>query len=138
MKKILLLFLLFPIWLLAQTKTTQGTQIVAAVKVQKNEITTIYALATIKKDNGILKSCEECTYFLGELTGKYVEKGNALFPKDGATITVFKEHELFKKKARFPDKGFTANNSVMLGNTKATVLENKNGELILKTKNNEK
>ncbi|WP_350293319.1 hypothetical protein [uncultured Croceitalea sp.] len=138
MKKTLVVLLLLPLSMFAQTKTTQGTQIVAAVNAKKNEIVALYALSDIKKDKKPLQNCADCTFFLGELKGAYEQLGLSLSPKEGATLKVFTEQEVFAVKTQFPEKGFQAKKEVVLGTTKATVIENKKGELILKTKNNEK
>ncbi len=137
MKKILVVLLLFPLGMFAQTKTTQELQIVVALNAEKNEIDALYALTTIKKDQKALQKCPGCKHFLGTLAGDYEQMGMNIVPKAGSTITVFKEQEIFAEKTMFPPNGFKTKKEVVLGKTKATVIENKKGELILKTKHNE-
>ncbi len=123
--------------LLAQTKTTQETQIVIAVKLTKNEIYALYPLTTIKKNQMVLQDCMDCSYFLGLLSGTYKQKGIRIKPSEGTTITVFKDQEVFTKKKQFPEDGFKIKNEVTLGGSKAIIIANKKGELILKAKNDE-
>lgn len=137
MKKVLPILLLVPFFLFGQRKATRGVQIVVAVNTKKQEITTLYSLPTIKKSKEELKNCAECSYFLGELEGDYKQHGIELSPMAGATITVFKDQEVFAKKVTFPLERFKSTNEINLAKTKATVVENKKGELILKTTNNE-
>ena len=136
MKRILIVLLLLPLLSWAQTKTTQGAQIVVGVKQHKNEITAIYALSAIKKDKKHLQ-CGNCSYYLGELKGAYEQQGAILTPEEGATITVFTEQEVFTEKKQFSEKGFETKKEVVLGKARATVVENKKGTLILKTKHDE-
>ncbi len=137
MKKFLLILFLFPWILIGQTKTTKGVQIVVAVNSEKQEIAALYMLSTIKKDKRALEDCANCSYFLGELIGEYQQLGVELNPRVGATVTVFKEQEVFAEKTTFPTDRFQSKNEVIMAKTKATVVENKKGELVLKTKNNE-
>lgn len=137
MKKTLVVLLLFTLGLFAQTKTTQEAQIVVAVNTEKNEIVALYPLVEIKKGQDKLQRCAACTNFLGVLSGAYEQKGMTLYPKEGAIIKVFKDQEVYTEQTKFPNTGFKPKNDVVLGKTKATVVENKKGELILKTKKNE-
>ena len=137
MKKILFVLLLLPLGIIAQTKTTQKTQIVVALHTEKNQVDALYTLASIKKDQKLLQSCDRCKHFLGELSGTYEEQGMVLIPKAGATIIVFKEQEVFAEKKQFPANGFKTKDEIILGKTKAIIIENKKGELILKTNDDE-
>ena len=137
MKKIFVVLLLFPLVLLAQTKTTQETQIVIAVKLTKNEIYALYPLTAIKKNKKGLQGCMGCSYFLGLLSGAYEQKGMQIEPSEGTTITVFKDQEVFTEKKQFPEDDFKIKNEVTLGGSKAIIIANKKGELILKAKNDE-
>mgnify|MGYP001794626724 CR=1 FL=1 len=130
----LVALLLFSLGTLAQTRTTQGTQIIVALEAKKNEILALYPLATIKKDKKALQKCSSCTYYLGELKGSYDQNGIRLRPKAEATITIFTEQEVFAEQVVFPEKEFQAKKEVVLGTAKATVVANKKGELILKAK----
>lgn len=130
----LIVLLLFSLGVLAQTKTTKGTPIVAAFKVESNEIVALYPLAAIKKNKKVLQKCSNCTFYLGQLEGSYDQNGMELKPKAETTITIFTEQEVLTEKTLFPEKGFQTKKEVVLGTTKATVIDNKKGELILKTK----
>ena len=137
MMRLIAIALLLPLGIMAQTKTTQETQIVVAVDTQKNEIDALYPLAYIKEDSKALESCATCKHFLGTLSGAFELNQSALSPMAGATIKVFKEQEVFSGESKFPDLGLATKKEVVLGNGKAKIVENKKGELILKTKNNE-
>ena len=130
----LVALLLFSLGTLAQTRTTKGTQIVVVLKVEKTEILALYPLSAIKKDKGALQKCSNCTYYLGELKGSYDQSGLQLTPKAEATITVFTEQEVFAEQVVFPENEFQTKKEVVLGTTKATVIDHKKGALILKTK----
>ncbi len=133
-KQLLVVFLLFSLKVLAQTRTTKGTQIIVALEAKKNEIFALYPFSAIKKDKKTLQKCSNCTYYLGELKGSYDQHGLQLRPKAETTITVFTEQEVFADRGIFPEKGFQTKKEVVLGATKAIVIDYKKGELILKTK----
>ncbi len=137
MKALIFILLLLPFCGNAQTKTAQEAKIVVAVNKGDNTIDALFFLADVKKDQGLLEKYPDTKSFLGALTGPYEKQNHVVLPKAGATIKIFKDQEVFSKDRLFPNKGFEKEKEVVLGKTKATVLENKKGELILKTKNNE-
>ncbi|SHG74793.1 hypothetical protein [Flagellimonas flava] len=138
MKRLVLLIFLTPFCIGAQTKMAQEAKIVVSINKGGHTIDALYFLATIKQDKMLLEENSTTKYFLGTLTGEYQVHNREVLPSQGATIKVFKDQEVFSKDDIFPIKGFEEQKDVRLGKTKATVIENKKGELILKTKNNEK
>ena len=138
MKRLVLIVLLMPFYVGAQMKMAQEAKIVVSINKEGHTIDAVYFLADVKQNKKLLEEHSNAKYFLGTLSGQYKTQEHTVQPKQGATIKVFKDQEVYSKDKFFPDKGFEEQKEVLLSKTKAMVIENKKGELILKTKNNEK
>ena len=119
----------------AQTLSTKETKVVLIVDSKSDSVTEMTLFTTMQKmDKELLKKkYSDCKFYIGLLKGSYEIKGVNIVPKEGTTVIMFTEKQIFPEAFLFSSEDLSPGDSFDIGKTKARVVSNKKGELILKT-----
>lgn len=119
----------------AQTLSTKETKVVLSVDSESQSVTAMTLFTTIQKMNKAMlkEKYSDCKFYIGLLKGNYEIKGTAVIPKEGTTVIMFTEKQIFPEAFLFSSEDLSPGDSFDIGKTKAKVVSNKKGELILKT-----
>lgn len=118
----------------AQTKATLETKIVAIVK--DNSISAIELFETYKtNEEALIKKYPKSTFYFGLLKGKYVVLNNVVTPQNETIITIYTDKQIFNKTGLFASKKPALGDRVIIGKTALDVIAAKKGALIIKRTN---
>lgn len=119
----------------AQTLSTKETKVVLIVDSKSDKVTDMALFTVIQKmdKQRLKKKYADRKFYIGLLKGSYEIKGMDIIPKEGTTVIIFTEKQFFPEARIFPSSDISEGDSFKIGTTKAKVLSNRKGELVLKT-----
>ena len=120
---------------LAQERVTKGTKIILAVNEESEVVEHIELLINfqkIKKEQ-LLEKYGHHKFFLGELKGTYIHNKNGILLGKDTIVIMFTDKQFSPPGQYFEGDNLRPGDEFYLGDTKAKVITNKKGELIIKT-----
>lgn len=119
----------------SQTLSTKETKVVLIVDSESNNVTDLALFSIIQKmdKERLRKKYPNHKFYIGLLKGNYEIQGSDILPKENTSVIMFTEKQIFLEANFFSSDDLSPGDSFNIGKTKAKVVSNKKGELILKT-----
>ncbi len=119
----------------SQTRSTKGAKIILVINKESNTVEHIELLANFQKKNKkqLTIAYSNHKFFLGVLKGKYSLENDLITPGNNTTIILYTEKQFSFPEPYIQGDNLNLGDEFDLGKTKAKVIANKKGELVLKT-----
>ncbi len=118
-----------------QERITKETKVILVVDNKSDAVEHIVLLASFQKtkEKQLMKNYSHHKFFLGLLRGSYNLNKNTIVPGKNTTIVIYTDKQFSPLEEFFQVEDFSPGDEFNLGETKAKVIANKKGELVIKT-----
>lgn len=126
---------LFVGWCFAQERITKEAKIIVVVDEKSDAVAQIELHASFHKlkEKQLMEKYGHHKFFLGVLKGTYTMSENWIVPGKNTTIVMYTDKRIYPPDHFNEGDDLAPGDEFNLGATKAKVIANKRGELILKT-----
>ncbi len=118
-----------------QERITKETKVILVVDNKSDVVEHIVLLANFQKteEKQLMKNYGHHKFFLGLLKGSYHLNKNTIVPGKNTTVVIYTDKQFSPIEEFFQSENISPGDEFNLGETKAKVIANKKGELVIKT-----